>query len=113
MKRSCGSSYCPGPGAAATAVRDLPFAIAETPEPCVEGNYWTALAGPEHGIAYFNRGTMGSIREQDGGFSVPLAYSTYYVWGTRILSGKYSYEFSVYPFEGSWQKADLHRRALE
>jgi alpha-mannosidase len=100
----------PRAGAAATGVRDLPFAVAVTEEPYVQG---TALDGPEHGIAYFNRGTMGSIRKQDGGFSVPLAYSMYYVWGTRILSGKYPYELSVYPFEGSCQKADLHRRALE
>jgi alpha-mannosidase len=56
---------------------------------------------------------MGTVRETDGGLSIPLAYSMYYVWGTRILSGEYSYEFSLFPFEGPWMEAGLHRRALE
>jgi hypothetical protein len=97
----------------ATGVRDLPFAIAETPDAYVQGLYWTALADKARGLAYLNRGTMGAVREKDGAFSLPLAYSMYYVWGTRILKGDYSYEWSVLPFEGSWKKADVHRRALE
>jgi alpha-mannosidase len=64
-------------------------------------------------VAIFNRGAMGSVRETNGGLSIPLAYSMYYVWGTRILSGEYSYEFSLFPFEGPWTEAGLHRRALE
>jgi len=102
----------PETGEGATGVRDLPFAVAETNAPYVEGNYWTAAAGPAGGLAYFNRGTMGAVREADGGFSMPLAHSMYYIWGTRILRGKYGYEFSVYPFEGDWRGADLHRSAL-
>jgi hypothetical protein len=94
-------------------VRDLPFAIAETSNHYVEGNYWTAVADRASGLAVFNRGTMGSAREADGGLSVPLAYSMYYIWGTRILNGEYSYEFALWPFEGEWKQADLHRRALE
>jgi len=97
----------------AVGVRDLPFAIAETSDKYVEGNYWTALADNSVGVAIFNRGTMGSVREPDGGFSVPLAYAMYYVWGTRMLHGDYAYEFAVYPFTGHWTQADLHRRALE
>jgi alpha-mannosidase len=37
----------------------------------------------------------------------------YYIWGTRILSGEYSYEFALYPFAGPWASAGLHRAALE
>jgi alpha-mannosidase len=37
----------------------------------------------------------------------------YYVWGTRILYGPYSYEFALLPFSGEWREADLHRRAME
>jgi alpha-mannosidase len=37
----------------------------------------------------------------------------YYVWKTVILKGSFIYEFSLYPFEGKWNEADLHRRALE
>ena len=97
----------------AVGARDLPFGIAETTERYVEGNYWTALAGGHGGMAVFNRGTMGSAREADGGFSVPVAHAMYYVWGTRMLNGDFSYEFALYPFSGDWREADLHRRALE
>ncbi len=100
-------------GDGAVGVRDLPFAIAETSDTYVEGNYWTALTDDHTGVAVFNRGTMGSVREKDGGFSVPLAYAMYYVWGTRMLNGDFTYEFALYPFHGSWREADLHRRALE
>jgi alpha-mannosidase len=97
----------------AVGVRDLPFAVSETTDPYVNGLYWTALADAGKGIAVFNRGTMGSVREKDGGFSIPLAYAAYYVWGTRMLSGDFEYEFALYPFTGGWSAADLHRRAVE
>jgi alpha-mannosidase len=100
-------------GIGTAGIRDLPFTIAETEDKYVEGNYWTALADGHSGVAFFNRGNMGSVHESDGGFSIPLAYSMYYVWKTVILKGTFNYEFSVYPFEGKWNKADLHRKALE
>ncbi len=103
----------PAVGDDATGVRDLPFVIATTLGKYINGNYWTALGGSQGGVAIFNRGAMGSVRETNGGLSIPLAYSMYYVWGTRILSGEYSYEFSLFPFEGPWTEAGLHRRALE
>jgi alpha-mannosidase len=93
-------------------IRDLPFAIAETDNRYVEGNYWTAISDGRIGLAFFNQGTMGSVRESDGGFSIPLAYAMYYIWGTRMLDGSYSYQFALYPFHGSWREADLHREAL-
>ena len=37
----------------------------------------------------------------------------YYVWGTRMLTGDYSYEFSLFPFDVAWTEADLHRDTLE
>jgi alpha-mannosidase len=103
----------PATNGAPLGVRDLPFAVAETSDRYINGNYWTALAGPKTGIAFFNRGAMGSVHESDGGFSIPLAYSMYYVWGTRILSGEYSYEFAMWPFDAGWKQADLHRHALD
>ena len=102
----------PATGEGVTGVRDLPFAVAPTNGRYVEGNYWTALAGTQGGVAFFNRGTMGSVREDEGGFSVPLAYAMYYVWGTRMLTGDYNYELAAFPFNGEWQQADLHRRAV-
>jgi alpha-mannosidase len=93
-------------------IRDLPFTIAETDNKYIEGNYWTAVADGHSGMAFFNHGTMGSVREDDGGFSLPLAYSMYYIWRTVLLSGDYTYEFALLPFEGKWEKADLHRQAL-
>ena len=56
---------------------------------------------------------MAIIREKDQGLSIPLAYSMYYIWGTRPLYGKYDYSFAFYPFRGNWQNADLPKRALE
>jgi len=103
----------PAVGEDAIGVRDLPFAVATTPDRYVNGLYWTAVADSGQGLAVFNRGTMGSVREADGGFSVPLAYAMYYIWGTRMLNGEFAYEFALYPFRGDWQEADLHRRALE
>lgn len=96
-----------------TAVRDQPFAIAETDDNYVNGNYWTALTDGRTGMAFLNRGAMGSVREPDGGFSLPLAFAMYYIWGTRMLNGEFSYDFAVYPFVNDWPEADLHRRALE
>jgi alpha-mannosidase len=96
-----------------TGIRDLPFVISETDNRYVEGNYWTALSDGQAGVAFFNKGTMGSIRENDGSFSIPLAYSMYYIWGTRMLNGKYQYDFAIYPFTGDWEQAGLHKKALE
>ena len=103
----------PASGIGTTGVRDLPFTISETDDNNIESNYWTALADGHSGIAIFNRGNMGSVRESDDGFSIPLAYSMYYIWKTVMLKGSFSYEFSLYPFEGKWIDADLHRKALE
>jgi alpha-mannosidase len=105
--------FFPAASDQAIGVRDLPFAIAETTNRYVEGNYWTALGDGHTGLAVFNRGTMGSVREPDGGFSVPLAFAMYYIWGTRMLNGDFTYEFALYPFSGDWRRHDLHRRALE
>jgi alpha-mannosidase len=103
----------PAVGKDVVGVRDLPIAISETQDRCVNGLYWTAMTDNENGVAFFNRGTMGALRESDGGFSMPLAYAMYYVWGTRMLNGEFVYEFAVFPFTGPWQEADLHRRAIE
>ncbi len=105
--------FFPSTDTSATGVRDLPFAISGTRNRYIEGNYWTALADGKSGVAFFNKGTMGSIHEKDNSFSIPLAYSMYYVWGTRILYGPFGYEFSILPFRGDWKDADLHRKALD
>ena len=105
--------FFPNVDTVAIGIRDLPFVIAETKDKYVEGNYWTAVTDGNSGIAFYNKGNMGSIRGKDNSFSIPLAYSMYYVWGTRILYGSYNYEFAILPFKGNWREADLHKRALE
>ena len=97
----------------AVGVRDLPFVISETQEAYVNGIYWAAVSDGRAGLAVFNRGCMGCVRESDGGFAVPVAFANSYIWGTRMLSGEFVYEFSLWPFEGPWQEAALHRHALE
>jgi hypothetical protein len=37
----------------------------------------------------------------------------YYVWKTVMLKGDFTYEFALFPFEGKWDKAGLHQKALE
>ena len=102
----------PATGPDAIGAHDLPFSISETTNRRLDGIYWTAVADSKQGVAFYNRGTMGSVREDDGGFSLPLAYAMNYIWGTRMLTGNFSYEFAVEPFAGEWRRADLHRRAL-
>ncbi len=102
----------PAAGAGAVGIRDLPFVIAESGERYLEGNYWTALSDGQTGVAVFNRGNMGSVREADESFSVPLAHAMFYIWNTRMLHGEYEYELALYPFAGDWRAAGLHRRAL-
>jgi len=103
----------PAVDSGAVGVRDLPFVIAETQNRYVEGVYWTALTDNHNGLAYFNTGQMGSSREDDGSFSIPLAYYGAYQWRDRPLDGEFEYRFAIHPFTGAWQDADLHRRALE
>ena len=103
----------PALGIGTTGIRDLPFTIAETEDKYIEGNYWTALADGHSGMAIFNRGNMGSVHESDESFSLPLAYSMFYVSKTIILKGDFNYEFALYPFEGKWTEAGLHHKALE
>jgi alpha-mannosidase len=93
-------------------IRDLPFAISETANKYIEGNYWTAISDNTYGVAIFNKGAMGTVREEDGSISIPLAYAMYYIWGTRMLHGDYTYEFAIYPFSGVWQEADIHRKSI-
>ncbi len=97
----------------AVGVRDLPFVISETQDRYVEGVYWTALTDNQNGVAYFNTGQMGSTREADGSFSIALAYYGPYQWRDRPLNGDFEYRFAIHPFTGTWQDADIHRRALE
>ncbi|MBX2997290.1 MAG: hypothetical protein KF893_02175 [Caldilineaceae bacterium] len=97
----------------ATGIRDYPFGVAETTDRYVQGVYWTAVSDGNVGLAIFNRGCMGSVREPDGAFSSVLAFSMPYVWNTRLLQGRYTYELGLWPFRGDWQQADLHRHALE
>jgi hypothetical protein len=103
----------PAVTAPAVGVRDLPFIISETTEPYVNGIYWAAVSNGRTGLAIFNRGSMGAVREADGGFSIPLVFANSYIWGTRMLSGEFVYEFLLWPFEGPWQEAGLHKHALE
>ena len=97
----------------AFGVRDLPFHVAATPGPYVQGIYWTAVSDGRLGLALFNRGQMGSVLENDGAFSSVLAFSLPYVWGQRILSGAYTYDLGILPFTGDWNAANVHRQALE
>jgi alpha-mannosidase len=103
----------PAVAESAVGVRDLPFIISETSEPYVNGIYWAAVSDGLAGLAVFNRGSMGAVREADGGFSIPLVFANSYIWGTRMLSGEFVYEFSLWPFEGPWREAGLHKHALE
>jgi hypothetical protein len=104
--------FYPGIEQSTKAVRDLPFVVAETIGPYVQGNYWMAVEDEIRGLAVLNKGTMCLVNESDGGNSVPLAYSMYYIWGTRMLNGTFDYEFALNPYEGSWKEANIHKKAI-
>jgi len=97
----------------AFGLRDVPFGVSRTDRPYIEGIYWTALADGAGGLAIANRGTMGTVREADGSLSVPLAFTTDYIWGAEVLSGSREWALALIPWEGDWQAAALHRQALE
>lgn len=103
----------PAVDSSAVGIRDLPFVVSETRDRYINGIYWAAISDGRAGLAAFNRGSMGSVRESDGAFAIPLAFANSYIWGTRMLSGEFVYEFALWPFEGPWQGCALHRRALE
>ncbi|MGC8885756.1 MAG: hypothetical protein ACP5MG_01195 [Verrucomicrobiia bacterium] len=94
-------------------IRDFPFCVETTMRKYIEGNYWTAIADGSGGIAVANKGTMCSVNEGNGILSIPLAFSTEYIWGTEILNGEREWSLAIIPFEGDWKKAEIHRRALE
>jgi len=102
----------PATGADSVGAHDLPFSISETTRPYVDGIHWSAVADRRRGVAFLNRGEMGAVREGDGGFSLQLAYAMNYIWGLRMLTGDFAYEFALEPFRGAWREADLHRKAL-
>lgn len=120
--------------------RDAPYAVAETNRQSLECNHWAAVSDGENGFAIFNRGVRCVSREVDGALSVPLAYSMYYIWsGTltkeyyrdeeirraqagetskelvskHFLNGVYETRLAFLPFTGTWEQAQLQRRALE
>ncbi len=121
----------------AAALRDLPFAFAKAEENNVDGNYWTALADSRRAFAVFNRGLMGSVHEDDGAFSVPIAFSMYYIWdgcmdgvkvsqngvssmtcgaavdGPHFMQGVYQYELAIQPFANAADAFLIHQKALE
>jgi alpha-mannosidase len=103
----------PALGIGTTGIRDLPFTRGQTDYKYIEGNYWTCLADGHAGLAILNRGEMAAVREADGSLSVPLAFSSFKVLIPVTLNGKYSYNFALYPFDGKWEDANIHARALD
>ena len=120
--------------------RDQPFGAAASNRQSLECNYWAALSDGENGFALFNRGVQCAVRELDGAFSTPIAFSMYYVWNHSknfrdyqdaallnrqgkcrtdksdmeyFMCSTYRTHFAFYPFKGRWAQAQLHRHALE
>jgi len=97
----------------AYGIYDHPFCIAQTSNRVIQGNYWTALSDGQTGLAILNKGTMGSIVEDNGAFSVPLAYALDKDWHPKLLEGDFTFEISIVPFEGLWKDADIVKHAME
>ncbi|MGC8742980.1 MAG: hypothetical protein ACP5T0_03775 [Verrucomicrobiia bacterium] len=97
----------------AFGLHDFPFSIDLTSKNYIEGNYWTGIGDKSGGIVIVNQGTMCSVREEDGAFSVPLAFSTEYIWGTAMLAGEKDWSLAIIPWQGDWKKSSIHRQALE
>ncbi|MCX7872362.1 MAG: hypothetical protein N2487_03670 [Verrucomicrobiae bacterium] len=97
----------------AFGLHDFPFSIDSTTNKYIEGNYWTAVGDKSGGIAIVNQGTMCSVREDNGALSVPLAFSTEYIWGMEMLVGEKEWSLAIIPWQGNWKDAHIHRQALE
>ena len=78
----------------------------------LQGVYWIALRDKDAGISVINRGCMGSAVEGNRVY-IPLIYSNDYMCGTKILNGTFINEFSLLPFDSSFDNTDIHRMALE
>ncbi len=76
----------------------------------LEGVYWVALRDSIHGMAFINRGCMGSS-VLGNSVSIPLIYSNEYIQNTRILNGTFENSFALLPL-GDISDADIHRTAL-
>lgn len=71
------------------------------------------MADGHGGLAIANRGTMGSVRDSDGAFSVPLAFTTDHIWGAEILCDQREWTLALIPWEGDWETAGVRRQVLE
>jgi hypothetical protein len=90
-----------------------PFLVAPNPADMLQGVYWSAVASDEGGIACFNGGNMGLLRETAHRISIPLAFSMHYIWNTVRMRGAYHYRISLLPLSSGWDSASVHRQALE
>ena len=77
----------------------------------MQGVYWLGMNDENNGIAVFNRGCMGSLI-QGNRLEIPLLYSGKYLCGDRILTGTFEDEFALFPYDGSFSDADIHRNAM-
>ncbi len=77
----------------------------------INGIYWLCMRDEKSGFAVMNRGCMGAAVSGNR-LSVPLLYSNLYLCGTKILSGIYTDEFALMPFDASLSDAELHRKAV-
>lgn len=120
--------------------RDQPFGADASNRQSLECNYWAALSDGRDGLAVFDRGVQCVVREIDGAISLPVAFSMHYVWNRAknfhayqdeavmnrqagrgedksdmeyFMCGTYHTHFALYPFQDTWEHAQLHRRALE
>ncbi len=77
----------------------------------LNGIYWVCLRDENMGVAFMNRGCMGSV-VRGNKVSLPLVYSNEYMCGTVILDGVYDDEFSIVPFDSTLENTELHKIAV-
>lgn len=105
-----------------------------------DSNVYAAVSRALFCISDNSTSIVSREREIDGALSLPVAFSMYYVWDNTknlrayqdeatwnrqsgccadksdakyFLNGIYHTHFAIYPFQGTWEQAQLHRRALE
>lgn len=96
-----------------TGFHDEPFKITRTSNRLLQGNYWTAFSDGQHSIAVFNRGNMATEFLKDGSISIPLAFSTTFIWNTVPMTGTYTYQLALYPTTEKLNQEKIHKEALE
>ena len=75
----------------------------------LQGINWAAIKDIHSYFAILNKGCIGNVITSNS-FALPLIYANEYMCGTRMLTGKYTNEFSI-TFDENFNQNEIHSKA--